>query len=134
MIARALFSAVVVFAVFAVVLAVCACPAAEPPVREFTLLQANVGNTLLACEEGYRYHSGPAEKNPPLPTTENVLFTGVLDHVASTLLDGTCVTLGEAPETTRLDGAEGGNGCDHRALMCSLSMTVKFNELSNDYF
>lgn len=79
---------------------------------------ANVG----LVEEGkrFRYHSGPAERNPPLPTTENVLFTGTLDHVASTTLTGTCTTLGEAEGSARLDGADGGNGCDHRALACQL--------------
>jgi hypothetical protein len=94
-----------------------------------------VDNVGLASEgKRFHYHSGPAEKNPPLPTTENVLFTGVLDHVASTQLEGACVTLGEAADTERLDGAQGGNGCDHRALMCSLSMTVRSNELSNGDF
>jgi len=44
----------------------------------------------------------------------------VLDHVASTSLEGTCQTLGEAPDTERLDGNVGG-GCDHRALLCALT-------------
>lgn len=82
-----------------------------------------VENVGLASEgKRFHYHSGPAEKNPPLPTTENVLFTGTLDHVASTSLGGTCTTLGEAEGTARLDGAEGGNGCDHRALSCALTV------------
>jgi hypothetical protein len=66
----------------------------------------------------FRYHSGSAERRPPYPTTANALFTGVLDHVASDFLAGSCLTLGEAPATERLDG---GAGTDHRALSCSLT-------------
>lgn len=54
-------------------------------------------------------------------------FTGTLDHVASTsagAILGGCTTLGEAPDTQRLDGAEGGNGCDHRALLCDLNVPL----------
>lgn len=79
----------------------------------------NVG--LLEEGKRFHYHSGPAEKNPPFATTENVLFTGTLDHVAGSAgLAGTCTTLGEAEGSARLDGADGANGCDHRALLCTL--------------
>jgi hypothetical protein len=86
-----------------------------------------VNNVDVPFTEGkpFRYHSGPHEKNPPFPTTRNVLFTGTLDHVASSsngAIIGGCTTLGEAPGTERLDGADGGNGCDHRALSCDLNV------------
>lgn len=64
------------------------------------------------------YASGPTERRPPWPTS-TTLLDQVLDHVAVRGLQGGCVTLGEAPGTTRLDGGE---GCDHRALLCSLSI------------
>lgn len=67
----------------------------------------------------FRYHSGPAEHQPPYPTAVNPLFTGVLDHVVSDFAEGICTTLGEAPGSERLDGGE---GTDHRALSCSLTM------------
>ncbi len=68
----------------------------------------------------FHYHSGVAERQPPYPTNVVAGIASVLDHVASTSLEGTCQTLGEAPDTERLDGAVGA-GCDHRALFCSLS-------------
>lgn len=67
----------------------------------------------------FRYHSGEAEHRPPYPTSVNPLDTGVLDHVVSDFLEGSCVTLGEAPGSAPLDGGE---GMDHRALRCGLSM------------
>lgn len=69
-------------------------------------------------DERFRYHSGPKEHEPPYPTSVNPLSVNVLDHVVSDFLEGTCVTLGEAPGTDRLDGGE---GMDHRALSCVLT-------------
>lgn len=76
---------------------------------------------LETVGEGKRfsYHSGPAEKVPPYPTSESPLGTNVYDHVVSDFAKGTCTTLGEAPGTERLDGGE---GCDHRALLCALEL------------
>lgn len=68
----------------------------------------------------FRYHSGVAERQPPYATNVVAGIASVLDHVASTALQGTCTTLGEAPDTTRLDQGVGA-GCDHRALWCALS-------------
>lgn len=68
----------------------------------------------------FQYHSGVAERQPPYPTNVVAGLASVLDHVASTSLEGTCQTLGEAPGTERLDGLVGG-GCDHRALFCALT-------------
>jgi endonuclease/exonuclease/phosphatase family metal-dependent hydrolase len=74
----------------------------------------------VGADRRFRYHSGIAERNPPFPTTDNVLFTGVLDHVASDFAAGTCITLGEAADTSRLCPGE---SCDHRALRCQLSFS-----------
>jgi hypothetical protein len=53
-----------------------------------------------------------------VPTTMPNAVVGVLDHViTSRQLTGRCTTLGEAPNTTRLDG---GGGMDHRALLCQV--------------
>ncbi|MCC7072998.1 MAG: hypothetical protein IT383_16875 [Deltaproteobacteria bacterium] len=68
----------------------------------------------------FHYHSGVAERQPPYATNVVAGIASVLDHVASTSLQGTCTTLGEAPGTARLDQEVGG-GCDHRALLCTLS-------------
>ncbi len=67
----------------------------------------------------FHYHSGIAEHAPPYPTGFTVATTRVLDHVASDFAIGTCKTLGEAPGTARLDKGE---GTDHRALLCALSL------------
>lgn len=67
----------------------------------------------------FRAHSGAAEHEPPYPTSVNPLSENVLDHVVSDFLEGTCVTLGEAPGSERLDGGE---GMDHRALSCALAL------------
>jgi hypothetical protein len=56
----------------------------------------------------------------PSPITdEEVACVSTLDHVVVRGLEGSCVTLGEAEGTTRLDG---GDGCDHRALSCRVSL------------
>lgn len=68
----------------------------------------------------FHYHSGVAERQPPYATNVVAGIASVLDHVASSSLEGACQTLGEAPDTERLDGEVGG-GCDHRALFCALS-------------
>lgn len=65
----------------------------------------------------YQLLSGLAEHDPPYATSFGVLGNSSYDHVLSNALTGTCATLGEAPVTTRLDG---GSGCDHRALACSV--------------
>ena len=66
----------------------------------------------------YYYHSGPAETEPPYPTVRYPFYVRTLDHVASNFLEGSLVTLGEAPGTLRLDG---GRGTDHKAIFGWLS-------------
>lgn len=77
-------------------------------------------NTQVGPPETYAfyYHSGPAERVPPYPTLFYPLFERTLDHVASNFLEGTTLTLGEAPGTARMDG---GRGMDHRGLYGWLS-------------
>jgi hypothetical protein len=77
-------------------------------------------NTQVGFAEthDYYYHSGPDELEPPYPTVRYPFFVRTLDHVASNFLEGTMVTLGEAPGTLRLDG---GRGTDHRAIYGWLS-------------
>ncbi len=65
----------------------------------------------------YYYHSGPAEQVPPYPTLYQFCSRRTVDHVASNFALGTCITLGTAPNTQRLDG---GRGMDHRAILCNL--------------
>lgn len=78
-------------------------------------------NTQVGPAEAHAfdYHSGPAEHEPPYPTIRYPFFVRTLDHVASNFLEGTMITLGEAPGTPRLDG---GSGTDHRALYGRLSL------------
>lgn len=64
------------------------------------------------------YASGPAEREPPHPTTTTALFTATLDHVAVSGGAGRCATLGAAPNTVNLDDNAG--AMDHRALDCAL--------------
>jgi hypothetical protein len=68
--------------------------------------------------EEFRYHSGPAEHEPPYYTTENVLLSATLDHVVSNFMEEACETLGAAPGTEPIDGD--GVSLDHRALSCAL--------------
>ena len=63
--------------------------------------------------KAYWYHSGPAERMPPYPTSFLFYKKRTVDHVVSNFAIGTCVTLGETPGTIRLDG---GRGMDHRAV------------------
>lgn len=64
------------------------------------------------------YHSGPAERQPPYLTAFiPLLESKTVDFVVSNFAYGTCTTLGETPDTTRLDG---GRGMDHRALFGEL--------------
>jgi len=65
----------------------------------------------------YYYHSGPAEYQPPYPTAYSVFGRKIVDHVLSNFALGTCITLGEAPGTERIDG---GWGMDHRAIVGDL--------------
>ena len=76
-----------------------------------------------AYSEGkpYYYHSGPAEHNPPYYTSFLPWKKRTLDHMVSNFAKGTCITLGEAPGTERLDG---GKGTDHRALFCELEIPL----------
>ena len=55
---------------------------------------------------------------PPLATSVTPLGRLVLGHMPSDFLEGSCVTLGEAEGTSRLDGGE---GMGPRALACALS-------------
>ena len=69
------------------------------------------------------YHSGPAERQPPhLTVSVFLLRSKTVDFVVSNFAYGTCVTLGETPGTTRLDG---GRGMDHRALFGELCFSAK---------
>jgi hypothetical protein len=65
----------------------------------------------------FSYASGPAEREPPYPTT-TALVTATFDHVAVKGGRGTCTTLGAAPGTQALDDDRA--AMDHRALDCSL--------------
>ena len=78
-----------------------------------------VWNQHVGPDLGFRYHSGPAEREPPLFTAFSLLGGQSLDHVVSNTAAGTCATLGEAEGTERLDG---GDGMDHRALDCRLRL------------
>ena len=81
-------------------------------------------NAFVGEGKRFHYHSGPAEHEPPYPTSF-FLIEYVLDHVASDFLTGACTTLGEAPGTMRLDGFDQGRpeeGTDHRALDCRLGL------------
>ncbi len=78
----------------------------------------------VGAGKAFRYHSGPAEHSPPRITASYPSILGyggdhTYDHVVSNFASGTCTTLGEAPNTVRLDG---GSGTDHRALLCRLSI------------
>ncbi len=80
--------------------------------------------TWVGAGEAFHCHRGPAERSPPRITASypQILSYGgdhTYDHVVSNFAAGTCTTLGEAPNTTRLDG---GSGTDHRALLCHLSI------------
>jgi triacylglycerol lipase len=96
-----------------------------------------VWNEHVGAGGTFAYLSGIAEHDPPyftlVPAESQALdptgevtdgiaiedewaYAGTVDHVAATRgLGGSCVTLGEAPGTERLDG---GGGMDHRALDC----------------
>jgi hypothetical protein len=80
-------------------------------------------NAYVGEGQRFRYHSGPAEQDPPLPTAVFLGFRSVLDHVASDFAEGVCATLGEAEGTQRLDGYDDrpAFGTDHRALYCLLT-------------
>jgi endonuclease/exonuclease/phosphatase family metal-dependent hydrolase len=67
----------------------------------------------------FYYHSGIAEKDPPYPTVRSIFGTKTVDHVLSNFGFGSCVTLGEAKGTNRLDNGE---GMDHRAVLCDLAI------------
>ncbi len=75
-------------------------------------------NHFVGDGRRFHYHSGPAEHVPPYDTSFSVLGNAVYDHVVSDFADGVCQTLGQAPGTERLDG---GSGCDHAALWCTLT-------------
>lgn len=77
--------------------------------------QRNVGP--FGSNKPFYYHSGTAEHNPPYPTAHFLLQKKTIDHVVSNFAKGTCITLGEAPGTLRIDG---GQGMDHRAVLCDL--------------
>ncbi|HOY64262.1 MAG TPA: hypothetical protein PLK80_06720 [bacterium] len=70
----------------------------------------------------YYYLSGPAENDPPFRTCSG--FT--LDHVITNAARGSCVTLGQAPGTERLDGHPKGapiqEAPDHFALLCEITL------------
>jgi len=61
----------------------------------------------------YWYHSGPAEKMPPYPTSSLFVSKKTVDYIISNFAEGICVTLGETPGTIPIDG---GRGMDHRAI------------------
>jgi endonuclease/exonuclease/phosphatase family metal-dependent hydrolase len=65
------------------------------------------------------YHSGIAENSPPFFTSFLFYKPRALDFIVSNFANGICSTLGESPNTLRLDG---GKGTDHRALFGILSL------------
>ena len=73
------------------------------------------------AEHHFTVHSGIAEHDPPY-LTDLVPWPWpdkTLDHVLSDFAQGTCVTLGVAPGTERLDDH---GDLDHRALLCELTL------------
>lgn len=74
---------------------------------------------LVGSGRRFAYHSGPAEHEPPYVTSFSVLGGKTFDHVVSDFATGRCETLGEAPDSVRLDS---GSGTDHRALRCYLDL------------
>lgn len=75
------------------------------------------------------YHSGIAENNPPYFTSFLFYKPRTVDFIVSNFANGICSTLGETPNTLRLDG---GKGTDHRALFGILKINSKqgtFNDL-----
>lgn len=85
----------------------------------------NIWKDHVGQDKTFSYHSGIAEHDPPYYTSFSAIGNYTLDHVVSNTAQGTCLTLGEAPDTDRLDG---GAGCDHRALWCAL-MVNPYNQL-----
>lgn len=71
----------------------------------------------LGDEKPFYYHSGKVEHDPPYFTSHHTFKRRTLDHIVTNFATGKCQTLGEAPETRRLDG---GTGTDHRALLVDL--------------
>ncbi len=66
-----------------------------------------------------KYHSGISENSPPPFTSFLFYRPRTFDFILSNFADGTCYTLGESPNTQRIDG---GNGMDHRALYGVLTL------------
>lgn len=77
--------------------------------------EKNVGT--FGSRKPFYYHSGIAEHNPPYPTAFFLVRKKTIDHVISNFAAGICSTLGEAPNTHRIDG---GKGMDHRAIVCDM--------------
>jgi len=75
----------------------------------------NVG--VFGSGKPFYYHSGIAEHVPPYPTASILVQKKTIDHVISNFAAGICSTLGEAPNTHRIDG---GKGMDHRAIICDM--------------
>jgi hypothetical protein len=69
--------------------------------------------------EELKYHSGIAEAAPPYFTSFLFYKPRTLDFIVSNFTTGICQTLGETPNTLRLDG---GKGMDHRALFGILTV------------
>lgn len=78
--------------------------------------------------QSFYYLSGPAENDPPYPTAAG----RTIDHVVTNFAVGSCVTLGEAPDTVRLDGVDAGQTVpeanDHKALFCSTAFPIDVPE------
>jgi hypothetical protein len=89
------------------------------PFRERSPLTEFWNQHVGPRESGSRfyYHSGPAEHQPPYATAFSLFGRRTVDHIVSNFALGSCYTLGEAPQTHRIDG---GWGMDHRALLGEL--------------
>ncbi len=73
----------------------------------------------------FYYLSGIAESDPPLQTCAG----RSIDQVITNFATGTCVTLGEASGTVRLDGEKTSKAIidanDHRAILCDIILPGK---------
>jgi len=77
---------------------------------------------LYGSNKPFYYHSGIAEKDPPFFTVFNYFGKRTVDHILSNFALGEGSTLGESPNTSRLDK---GRGMDHRAILADLWIPPK---------
>jgi hypothetical protein len=90
------------------------------PFRDKMEPSVEIWNHYVGNDKQFKYLSGSAEHDPPFPTDAG----RTLDHVISDVAAGSCLTLGEATGTQRLDGVEkdktATDANDHRAILCKL--------------